>query len=409
MLQRLPSGEPELVWSGAYYARFIKTGRHSGHLVYISRGALFAVPFDLDSLKVRGQPVPVVPEVVAQNGDGQSAAHFDLSSNGTLVYAKGSFQKQLREFEWVSPSGTNENLGLPPGEYGSWFHLSPDGKSLVYDRNDRVQSDIWVFDIERKTPMQITFDPGNDMFPVWSPNGTHIAFASDRQNGTRAIYSVRSDGGEEKLVFVSTNALGPWAWHPKEPCLAISEFIPGSGISLNILSLEGDDRIGWKGTAMTNFIAAEFGPMDVSFSPNGRWLAYSSGGADGRQVFVQRFSEGGGKKRISNINGQADASVWITAKSGPQLVFQGNEGKASRLFRTEFSEKDGTFTHDQPVPWEEITVENVIWGRTWDVHPDGRVLRLKHSGDGSQERIDHVVVFENFAEYLRQQVPNEEN
>jgi hypothetical protein len=410
MLQRLPNGEPELVLHGAYLARFLETGTNIGHLVFISRGTLFAVPFDLDSLKVCGKQVPLVSEVVAQNGDEQSAAHFDLSADGTLVYVKGVFQKEFLEFYWIKPDGTLDNLGLSPSEYGFWFQLSPDGQSLAYYRWDDGNWNIWVFDIERKTPMQLTFDTGNDVFPVWNPTGTHIAFASDRKDGNRAIYSVRKDGGQEKLLFTSTNALGPWDWHPSEPYLAISEWIPGAGLGLNILPLEGNDQTGWKGTTATNFIQAEFGPMDAAFSPDGKWIAYSSeeSKSDGRQVFVQQFPGGGRKKRISNLEGSVDGPVWHIGDSGQELIFLSGKDKTYPLFRTAISIRDGNLVHDPPAAWEGMVIEKSEWGRNYDVHPDGKVLWLKPIGDEAKKRFDHVVVFENFAEYLRQNVPIED-
>ena len=411
MLQPLPNGEPKPIWHGAYLARFLKTGKNSGHLVYISRGSLYALRFDLSSMKVFGEPVQVASEVVAQNSDGQSAVHFDLSPDGSLVYVQGFYQKRLYDFQWIDSLGNTEDLGLSPGDYGPWFHLSPDGNYLAYDRKDRGQSDIWVFDIERKIPLQLTFDPGKDVYPIWDPTGRYVAFSSDRKDATRSIYYARRDGGKERLLFESDYHLAPWDWHPEEPYLAISEARPGRGLGLNILTLDGNDEVGLKGLSMIELVIPEFVAFDASFSPDGKWLAYISGESDGEQVFVQKFPGPGGKKRISNLNGRSvGAPLWRSSESGLELVFNSSDGVSIQLFKIEASEKDGSFDYGKPVHWEGMDFKDISWGRNYDLHPDGkRALIRKLAGDREQQKFDHVVIFENFAEYLRQHAPIEEN
>ena len=102
--------------------------------------------------------------------------------------------------------------------------------------------------------------------------------------------------------------------------------------------------------------------------------------------------------------------MWRSSESGLALVFNSSDGDSIQLFKIEASEKDGRFDYGKPVHWEGMDFKDISWGRNYDLHPDGkRALIRKLAGDQEQQKFDHVVIFENFAEYLRQHAPIEEN
>ncbi|MCH8217121.1 MAG: serine/threonine-protein kinase, partial [Planctomycetes bacterium] len=216
MVQRVPEGDPQLIWQGGYHARYLP----SGHLVYLHQDTLFAAAFDLDSLTLRGQPSPVLEEVATATNE-RGGAHFDVSADGTLVYVRGSISESLYELEWVDRKGGRELL-MPADRYAS-FKLSPDGRSLAYSLDDGEQRDIWIYDIERGVPTKLTFDPASDTFPAWSPSGESIVYRSNR-DGNPNLYWKRSDGsGEAQRLTDSPNPQTPWSWHPEGRHLAIFE------------------------------------------------------------------------------------------------------------------------------------------------------------------------------------------
>ena len=133
-----------------------------------------------------------------------------------------------------------------------------------------------MYDWARDTLTQLTFDPGSDTHPVWTPDGKRVAFTSDRAKpgGPRNVYWVNADGtGEVTRLTDSPDWQFPFSWHPSGKFLGFSEVRAGSGSGYDvmILPMEGDASKGWKAGTPTVFLgtwAEEVGPM---FSPDGRF------------------------------------------------------------------------------------------------------------------------------------------
>ena len=91
------------------------------------------------------------------------------------------------------------------GEAGGYSNLalsSDDRKLAIAIRDPQTKThDIWIIDLVRGTKTRLTSDPADDLVAVWSPDGTRIAFTSDRL-GQRDIYQKLSDGsGPEELLL----------------------------------------------------------------------------------------------------------------------------------------------------------------------------------------------------------------
>src|SRR5262249_39470425 len=198
IVQPLPSGAPKVLIRGGYYPRYVP----SGHLVYIHGGTLFAAPFDMSRLEVKGQSVPVVEDVNTNNGGG--FAQFAVSSNGVLMYLAGQNIGNDSPLIWMSHDGKTAPL-RPMPSYWSNPHFSADGRRLALDIfNGNI--DIWVYEWARDTLTRLTFDPGDDRKPVWTPDGKRIAFASDRAKGPANLYWQRADGtGDVQRLTESSN------------------------------------------------------------------------------------------------------------------------------------------------------------------------------------------------------------
>ena len=143
-----------MVQRGGTYGRYLP----SGHLVYVNRGTLFAVRFDLENLETRGTPAPVLDQVGYSSLYG--SAQFDFSGTGTLVYRGGSGGGGRVTLQWLDGAGKMQPLLAKPGFYER-PRLSPDGRRvsmLVTDAEGAT--DNWVYDPERETMIRLTSGEG---------------------------------------------------------------------------------------------------------------------------------------------------------------------------------------------------------------------------------------------------------
>lgn len=215
MVRRLPDGEPRNILPGASYPRYLA----SGHLTYIQSGALFAVPFDLDSLKTRGEAVPVLESVAATPNRG--GATLSAAMNGTLIYLPGGVADTA-----TGPALWLERVGaLRPlrAASSSWAtpRFSPDGRRVALTISDGRQQDIWVYDWERDILTRITSDQASHTTPVWTPDGTGLVFGAAARSGVTNLYWQRADGtGQAERLTENASPQLPDSFHPNGRLLA---------------------------------------------------------------------------------------------------------------------------------------------------------------------------------------------
>ena len=173
VVERLATGERTVLVEEGYDGRYLETG----HLLYGFRDTPMAVPFDVERLEVTGGPVPLVEGV--NRAAFRGAAILDVARNGTLVYQPFQAKAGARTLTWVGRDGTEENLPVPARFY-LYARLSPDGTRVVLDARDE-ENDLWVWHLARETLTRLTFGAGYDAFPVWTPDGQRVVFASGSQ------------------------------------------------------------------------------------------------------------------------------------------------------------------------------------------------------------------------------------
>jgi predicted Ser/Thr protein kinase len=184
------TGERKTILRGGYFGRYVPAGGHGGYLLYVREGALFAVPFDSDSLTVRGTPSPVLDDVAGDTDSG--AGQFDLGS-GTLVYRSGIGPPRKWPILWLDSSGKTQPLLAHPGAYYT-MRFSPDGTRLamMVDHGNSGR-EIEVYDWQRGSLMRLTSTGEISAFPVWSPDGKYIVFEANSPHGY-GIAVVPADG-----------------------------------------------------------------------------------------------------------------------------------------------------------------------------------------------------------------------
>src|SRR5262249_30866255 len=146
--------------------------------------------------------------------------------------------------------------------------LSPDGQRLAVDRTVQTNRDVWLMDLVRGGWTRFTFDPAPDGFPIWSPDGTQLAYASYRKGPSDIYIKVANQTTLEQPLLESSNTKYPRDWSKDGRYLLYEESEPNRGLNLMALPLIGEDR---KPIIISNTPYVE---VAGQFSPDGKWVAY---------------------------------------------------------------------------------------------------------------------------------------
>jgi len=277
----------------------------SGYLLYVLNGILLARPFDAGKLEVTGDPSPLADHLSTQVGN----AGFSVSDNGLLVYQPlgGS---AVSDLVWLDRNGKELSKVGEPAAYRD-IMLSPDGKRLAYGYLDPQlnSEDIWVRDLARNVSSRLTFDPKDDIWPVWSPDGSRIVFASIRSGVFNLMWKVSNGTGSDEQIYEEKGAhIGAYGFSRD-----------GRTISLGRLS-QGQWDVGLfdTGTRKARWVATStFDEQNPILSPDGRFLAYQSNETGVPQVYVLELGGSGGKWQISGARG-----AWpLWRADGKELYF----------------------------------------------------------------------------------------
>jgi Tol biopolymer transport system component len=352
--QNLKSGARKVLIEGGIDARYAPTG----HLVYSVGGNVLAAPFDPGRLQVTAEAVPVLQGVMRYAIIG--ASQFDFSRTGSLVYVPGPamVSSARNSLAIVDRKGLLESLKLPPETY-DFPRVSRDGKRLAYQTDDGKVAAIWIYDLSRATaPRRLTLQ-GSNRYPVWSPDGERVAFQSDRE-GDLGIFWQRADGtGTAERLTRSEKDIGhiPDSFSPDGRYLSYTSAV-GPAAAVWMLSLS--DR------KATHFAGDPGVRTEASvFSPDGRWVAYSLDAANGVDtVFVQAFAANGGKYQI----GQGGHPCW--SRDGKELYLNVGLNTAAVV---NIDDKGG-FAFGSPTHYATSLVGSPTGPRRSDTLPDGRSI-----------------------------------
>lgn len=397
VLRSVESAEERLLIEGGADARHVDTG----HLVYINRGTLMAVPFDLPTRAIAGRPVAMVEGVMQSantpnTGDETGAGQFAVSKSGHLIYLAGGVTPNLESsWEWIERAGDRTKVeGVAPGPY-VFPRLSPDGQRVVVNvrRPASRVADIWVYDLRRAAPTRLTFE-GNNSSPVWAPDGRRVVFSSDT-NGAPNLYVVNADGSSrpERLTTSDYTQI-PASWDRTTGMLAFLQRPSTETTGIWVLPV---DR---RGSPPTLFVESRFSLSHPEFSPDGRWIAYVSNESGGREVYVQPYPGPGEKVRVStdSTNGGSEP-VW--APDGQGVLYRGF-GPQGGVFLAAITSV-APFLVDVPrrlIDLNTAEYDSTTPVRSWSINPDGRRF-LASRLERSAEPVTSIHVALNWTEELR--------
>jgi serine/threonine protein kinase len=259
-----------------------------GFLLFVREETLLAQRFDLRRMALLDEPAVVADKMGTGAGNGRAA--FAASRNGILAYRPQGGGVYTTSLTWVDRSGRVIGTVGPPNLHRA-IALSPDGTRVAVQIGWTVGSDIWVTDMNRGIPTRLTSDPSNEEWPVWSPDGSRIAFASNRDGPVFDIYDLPADGSAAPhLLFKSDRSKKPVQWSRDGKWLLFD------ANGMFGLRLDGDGTPIPIGSGARQ---AEF----ARISPDGEWIAYVSDENGRPEIFLQRFPTPSGRWPISSNGG----------------------------------------------------------------------------------------------------------
>jgi serine/threonine-protein kinase len=373
IVQSLDSGARRVLGPGDH-PRYVS----SGHLIFARGTTLLAAPFDLARHEMIGKPTPILDGIVRT-----PAAQFAVSDTGSLVYAPGGSQLTGYNLVWVDRDGKEEPLPIAPRSF-SKPRLSPNGRQVAVVVDNRQ---IWSYDFSRGSLTPLTAADVQTNFPLWTPDGSRLAFSSSQDGALNMSWMLADGNGLERLT-TSVLFQDPSSFSPDGRLLFFVELHPSNAQDIWVLPM--DSRRKPRPLMTTQFV--EGGPM---LSPDGQWLAFVSNESGDNEVYVRPFPGSRRKTRISSDGGQELA--W--APDGRELFYRSGD----RMMAVDVVTRPTLKPGKPRLLFERAFAKGGPW-RDYDISLDGRkFLMLKPTMEDIP--ITQLNVVLNWFTELQQRVP----
>jgi predicted Ser/Thr protein kinase len=346
--------------------RLLVRGTHprvtsTGDLLFTRGSTVWGTRLDAARTRLVREPVPVV-EGVSALLSGYTA--FDVAANGTLVYRPR--QAQSHQLSWVTRDGRSVSAATErfDGIYHGPPALSPDGRHLAIARHPtNGQDQIAIYDLQRGIQTVLTGVAGTSRWPVWTRDGSHLTFASERE-GSWDLFELPANGaGAPQPLLVAPDDQWPWSWSPDDQTLGYVGgrvgvfdifFLPRGGKPYQLPQIAGSR-------------AASSSPA-VQFSPDGRWIAYQSDESGRLEVYVRPFSGAQAAVQVSTTGGRYP--IW--SRRGDEILYLSGTDRVMSVSMK---------LTDEPVLGQPTELFRMQFGndgsRPYDVAADGRLLAIQ--------------------------------
>jgi serine/threonine-protein kinase len=332
----------------------------SGHVLYVHQGALVAHPFDPSRLEVTGPAVTLVPDVLMD--ERFSRGVFAASQNGVLIHMSGKAQTKS-QLRWMGRDGRLLEAVGEPAEYafGGVPAISPDGSSAAMPivNTDRGSSDIWIINLASGIRRRLTVDAVDHFLCAWSSDGRRVFMNSLRagEKDQYALMARSADGtGPEVELTTSEYNIGPDAVSPDGRHVLVTAADASGVFNVLAMPIEGDHRP----------LVLAGGPTFEAtgqFSPDGRFVSYTSDESGRQEVYVIDFPPTGAKWQVSQ--GGGEEARW--SRDGRELFYFDGE---NRLIAVDVKTAGG-FVPGASRPLLQFHGA-VRGGWRYDVTPDGK-------------------------------------
>jgi dipeptidyl aminopeptidase/acylaminoacyl peptidase len=261
-----------------------------GHLLFL-RDGLMAQAFDARTGRLSGAAVRLLDAGSVANAPGT------ISQNGTLAFGRIGLGSGGMELTWFDRAG--KEIGKASRRAYRDPSISPDGKRVagqIFDESGL--GDLWVLELERNVDSRFTFQPARRVNPIWSPDGTRIAYASNRDGGAAKLFAKRADGtGAEERLLTTDHQTVPTDWTADGRFIVYEDYDPRTGKrDLWMLPTSGDRK-------PVAYLQTPFDEFQGQVSPDGKWMAYGSDESGRWEIYVQPIPANAGKSQISNAGG----------------------------------------------------------------------------------------------------------
>jgi eukaryotic-like serine/threonine-protein kinase len=390
--QSLATGARKVLLKNAADARYVPTG----HLVFMRRGTLWAVPFDPVRLAMLGPEVPVLGEVAPKLlGGGPSdytdAGQFAIAPTGTLAWVPRPVPPDRQSvLVTIDQQGRVTPLPGPPQEYGQ-VRVSPDGRQLVAEVGTTGGDQLWSYDLTRSTSGVLVGD-GDATFPVWSPDSQRIVFKW-LKDGRYALAARRLDGPAVPQVVVSGEFI-PASFTPDGRQVVAMREAPTPSERAVVVTIDN-------GTVSPLPLLQSDIPSlretGLALSPDGRWLAYETLETGQDQVYVRPYPGPGPPQTVAEFG---CCAVWNPM--GRELFYLGSPEMMAVALAPgsppRFGKPRTLFKH----PGVTMGGEPM---RLFDVAPDGqRFYAAQEVESSSPPPVTHINLVLNWFEDLKAKV-----
>ncbi len=348
-------------------------------LAFGRRGQLFATRIEMSTKLLIGTPIPVLNNVRTEALGRCAQATF--ANDGTLAYVEGQ-PADKGTFVWVDRQGKEMPLDFPADYYGT-FRLSPDGKELAASRFDDYGSNIWIYNLEQGSQSRFTSE-GQAYDPVWSDQGGKLFFTREAADGSGVELMTKGRNMSEAQYLGKNKDVRSYDLSPNGKLLSVYYRLRTRDYNIGVLPISGEDPL----EAVIDLPSNEWG---AAFSPDGRYLAYTSDQTGRSEVFVTTYPPTKQRWQVSFEGGEEPR--W--APDGKELFFS----KGSTWYRVPVRLIPG-FSSGKPEIMFKGPYLNVS-GLGYNVAPDGkRFLLLRGSDIRTAGRIEIIQGWRDVLENL---------
>ncbi|MEJ0007564.1 MAG: hypothetical protein WDM77_14670 [Steroidobacteraceae bacterium] len=275
----------------------------SGWLLQIRNGGtLIARKLDVAKQALVGEPVTVA----------EDAFYASASASGLVAYRTGGIGK--RQLTWVDRSGSVQSTVGAPDESIVAPRVSPDGRQIAFSRSTQGKNDLWLLEGARTSRM--TFGTGSTGYPVWSPDGSRVAFSTSEGSSAGFFQKLANGAEAQEPLLLSPNVQFLSSWSPDGRYLLYFSFEGGATADLYVLPTTGDRK-------PFPYLKSPFNKVWGQFSPDGRWVAYESDESGTTEVYVRQFVVPGAASDIT----AAQAGQWQVSTAGGVFPMWRADGK----------------------------------------------------------------------------------
>jgi eukaryotic-like serine/threonine-protein kinase len=363
----LTGGAPERLTNTVSSAVYLPTG----WMLWVRDGALVAQRLEVGKAALTGAPVTLANGLSA--GEVVNAA--SVSATGLVAYRVGGASET--QLTWFDRSGAARGSVVAPD--GSLYvpRVAPEGRRVIIARVTAHEPNLWLLDGARMS--RLTFGAHADMYPVWSPDGTRIMFASDR-SGTLALYQKLVNGavGDAQPLLSAGRVKvpgEPTSWSPDGRFLLYNLDDPQTGAGdLWVVPMVGAHT-------PSVFLKTPFDEGWGVFSPDGRWVAYQSNESGRFEIYVRPFHPPGAQ----DSEAASGTMQWQVSTAGGVYPTWRPDGKeidyldpSGAMMAAPITVRGAQLAVGMPVKLFQTRIlgggENAKTGRAYDVAPDERFL-----------------------------------